>query len=54
MMRTTRADRPIAVRVPKDVERKLMQDVKTHRLNMSDIVRRILLRHYGLLDGKGG
>ena len=47
------SDRPIAIRIPKDVERKLLREVKAERLSMSDIVRRILLRHYGLLGEKG-
>ena len=48
------SDRPIAIRISKDVERKLMREGKAQRLSLSDIVRRILLRHYGLLGGKGG
>ena len=45
---------PIAVRLPKDLKAKIDKDAKAERLSVSDIVRRILLRHYGLLSGVNG
>lgn len=38
-------------RVPKDLHKLITEDAKRERLSQSDIIRRILLRHYGMLNG---
>lgn len=43
-------DKPYSVRLPKAVGKHLERDAKTEHLSVSDILRRILLRHYGLLE----
>lgn len=40
----------VAIRVQKDLLKKIEQDAKTETLSTSDIIRRILMRHYGLLS----
>ena len=38
-------------RVPKVLVNRILQEAKREGLSQSDIIRRILLRHYGLLNG---
>ena len=42
-------DKPFAVRLPGDLAPLIEREAKAERLSVSDIIRRILLRHYGLL-----
>ena len=39
----------ISARVQADLDKKLRHEAKQERVSVSDILRRILLRHYGLV-----
>ena len=41
----------VSARVQPDIEKKLIKDANRERISVSDMIRRILLRHYGLLNG---
>lgn len=43
-------DKPYAVRLPKDAAKCLEREAKSERISVSDILRRIIYRHYGLLN----
>ena len=38
-------------RVPKELVNYIEKDAKRERLSNSDVIRRILLKHYGMLNG---
>ena len=47
-------DKAMSFKPTPQLAKRLEADTKTEQRRLGDVIRRILLRHYGLLDGKGG